>query len=272
MFGVSGAAYTYTSSACSGACTCAAGWFCGSAASSSTGTLCAVRRARHNVPVFGGMNRTRNSKGFPFYLISLVESSCFYLLYLYCFEVDVFVCFVLVFSCEFVLVLSFFILRHKYILYLYLYLYFHTDFIWCECGRIHVQVGYTCSGLTAQARACALGYEPCPLMRVRVSQPIPCATAGFYCPAGSISDSTAPCAICTYGTAAGAVGYSSPSCAGACALTSGNYCPAPTALAACCGFDLCHKYILYLYLYLYFPRAQIAALASYALPALRAPR
>ena len=25
---------------------------------------------------------------------------------------------------------------------------------------------------------------------------------------------------------------------------------APTALAACCGFDLCHKYILYLYLYL----------------------
>jgi hypothetical protein len=26
---------------------------------------------------------------------------------------------------------------------------------------------------------------------------------------------------------------------------------APTALAACCGFDLCHKYILYLYLYLY---------------------
>ena len=27
---------------------------------------------------------------------------------------------------------------------------------------------------------------------------------------------------------------------------------APTALAACCGFDLCHKYILYLYLYLYF--------------------
>jgi hypothetical protein len=24
---------------------------------------------------------------------------------------------------------------------------------------------------------------------------------------------------------------------------------APTALAACCGFDLCHKYILYLYLY-----------------------
>ena len=23
------------------------------------------------------------------------------------------------------------------------------------------------------------------------------------------------------------------------------------ALAACCGFDLCHKYILYLYLYLY---------------------
>ena len=23
----------------------------------------------------------------------------------------------------------------------------------------------------------------------------------------------------------------------------------PTALAACCGFDLCHKYILYLYLY-----------------------
>jgi hypothetical protein len=27
---------------------------------------------------------------------------------------------------------------------------------------------------------------------------------------------------------------------------------APTALTACCGFDLCHKYILYLYLYLYF--------------------
>ena len=27
---------------------------------------------------------------------------------------------------------------------------------------------------------------------------------------------------------------------------------APTALAACCGFDLCHKHILYLYLYLYF--------------------
>ncbi len=27
---------------------------------------------------------------------------------------------------------------------------------------------------------------------------------------------------------------------------------APTALAACCGFDLCHKYILYMYLYLYF--------------------
>jgi hypothetical protein len=26
---------------------------------------------------------------------------------------------------------------------------------------------------------------------------------------------------------------------------------APTALAACCGFDLCHTYILYLYLYLY---------------------
>jgi hypothetical protein len=26
---------------------------------------------------------------------------------------------------------------------------------------------------------------------------------------------------------------------------------APTALAACCGFDLCHKYILYLYLHLY---------------------
>jgi hypothetical protein len=26
----------------------------------------------------------------------------------------------------------------------------------------------------------------------------------------------------------------------------------PTALAACCGFDLCHKYISYLYLYLYF--------------------
>ena len=25
-----------------------------------------------------------------------------------------------------------------------------------------------------------------------------------------------------------------------------------TYLAACCGFDLCHKYILYLYLYLYF--------------------
>jgi SpoVK/Ycf46/Vps4 family AAA+-type ATPase len=29
--------------------------------------------------------------------------------------------------------------------------------------------------------------------------------------------------------------------------------PSPTALAACCGFDLCHKYILYLYLYLYSP-------------------
>jgi hypothetical protein len=28
---------------------------------------------------------------------------------------------------------------------------------------------------------------------------------------------------------------------------------APTALAACCGFDLCHKYILYLYLYLCLP-------------------
>ena len=26
---------------------------------------------------------------------------------------------------------------------------------------------------------------------------------------------------------------------------------APTALAACCEFDLCHKYILYLYLYAY---------------------
>jgi hypothetical protein len=26
---------------------------------------------------------------------------------------------------------------------------------------------------------------------------------------------------------------------------------APTALAACCGFDLCHKYILYLYLYFF---------------------
>ena len=26
---------------------------------------------------------------------------------------------------------------------------------------------------------------------------------------------------------------------------------APTALAASCGFDLCHKNILYLYLYLY---------------------
>jgi hypothetical protein len=26
---------------------------------------------------------------------------------------------------------------------------------------------------------------------------------------------------------------------------------APTALAACCGFDLCHNYILFLYLYLY---------------------
>jgi hypothetical protein len=30
-----------------------------------------------------------------------------------------------------------------------------------------------------------------------------------------------------------------------------NLLDAPTALAACCGFDLCHKYILYLYLYLY---------------------
>jgi hypothetical protein len=29
---------------------------------------------------------------------------------------------------------------------------------------------------------------------------------------------------------------------------------APTELAACCGFDLCHKYVLYLYLYLYFVR------------------
>ncbi len=29
------------------------------------------------------------------------------------------------------------------------------------------------------------------------------------------------------------------------------------ALAACCGFDLCHKYILYLYLYLYFARMLI---------------
>ena len=37
------------------------------------------------------------------------------------------------------------------------------------------------------------------------------------------------------------------------ALTSALLCDlsdAPTALAACCGFDLCHKYILYLYLYL----------------------
>ena len=31
---------------------------------------------------------------------------------------------------------------------------------------------------------------------------------------------------------------------------------APTALAACCGFDLCHKYILYLYLYLYLVRVR----------------
>ncbi len=30
-----------------------------------------------------------------------------------------------------------------------------------------------------------------------------------------------------------------------------DFLDAPTALAACCGFDLCHKYILYLYLYLY---------------------
>ncbi len=30
---------------------------------------------------------------------------------------------------------------------------------------------------------------------------------------------------------------------------------APTALAACCGFDLCHKYILYLYkIHFVFPR------------------
>ena len=28
-------------------------------------------------------------------------------------------------------------------------------------------------------------------------------------------------------------------------------CTCTTALAACCGFDLCHMYILYLYLYLY---------------------
>ncbi len=27
------------------------------------------------------------------------------------------------------------------------------------------------------------------------------------------------------------------------------------ALAACCGFDLCHKYILYLYLYFFFARS-----------------
>ena len=40
---------------------------------------------------------------------------------------------------------------------------------------------------------------------------------------------------------------------------------APTALAACCGFDLCHKYILYLYLYLYFG----AACAERAGPPLR---
>ena len=32
---------------------------------------------------------------------------------------------------------------------------------------------------------------------------------------------------------------------------------ASTALAACCGFDLCHKYILYLYLYFVKRRAAV---------------
>jgi hypothetical protein len=34
-------------------------------------------------------------------------------------------------------------------------------------------------------------------------------------------------------------------------MRSADLLDAPSALAACCGFDLCHKYILYLYLYLY---------------------
>ncbi len=31
--------------------------------------------------------------------------------------------------------------------------------------------------------------------------------------------------------------------------------PRDVPTRACCGFDRCHKYMLYLYLYLYFPRA-----------------
>jgi hypothetical protein len=48
---------------------------------------------------------------------------------------------------------------------------------------------------------------------------------------------------------------------------------APTALAACCGFDLCHKYILYLYLYFgaRYPRGARAPLPR-ATRALRAAR
>jgi hypothetical protein len=42
---------------------------------------------------------------------------------------------------------------------------------------------------------------------------------------------------------------------------------APTALAACCGFDLCHKYILYLYLYLYFLASAVRALIITGPPA-----
>ena len=48
-----------------------------------------------------------------------------------------------------------------------------------------------------------------------------------------------------------------------------NLC-AQKAAVSCCGFDLCHKYILYLYLYLYFSaRRNPVQRSSSALPARR---
>ncbi len=123
-------------------------------------------------------------------------------------------------------------LCHKYILYLYLYLYFRINESAIR-GRASRERGGSLGGSIDDVKATSNRTGPgaaapfgealsCPTSRARRGSDCPCrSTQLVSLPASGLS-------------------YPSP-------------LDAPSALAACCGFDLCHKYILYLpYSYFYF--------------------
>ena len=79
---------------------------------------------------------------------------------------------------------------------------------------------------------------------------------------------TASCGMCD-GDAASATCVACDSCSAncqcrwhqqrGCMIASSCALVPPVCALACCGFDLCHKYILYVYLYLYFPQPRLYA-------------